>query len=71
MTTMNNTREQQLMEDFEWKLREMEKDHKKKLEEKDRKAEVRCQGQYILHVGILEGGGGGGAGVGGGGIGGE
>ncbi|KAK3868371.1 hypothetical protein Pcinc_026230 [Petrolisthes cinctipes] len=39
MTTMNNTREQQLMEDFEWKLREMEKDHKKKLEERDRKAE--------------------------------
>ncbi|XP_045111920.1 trichohyalin-like isoform X2 [Portunus trituberculatus] len=40
MTTMNSTREQQLMEDFEWKLREMEKDHKKKMEERDRKAEV-------------------------------
>lgn len=39
MTTMNSTREQQLMEDFEWKLREMEKDHKKKLEERERKAE--------------------------------
>ncbi|XP_063885721.1 trichohyalin-like isoform X7 [Scylla paramamosain] len=41
MTTMNSTREQQLMEDFEWKLREMEKDHKKKMEERDRKAEER------------------------------
>nr|XP_053646368.1 rootletin-like isoform X2 [Cherax quadricarinatus] len=41
MNTMNSTREQQLMEDFEWKLREMEKDHKKKLEERDRKAEER------------------------------
>ncbi|KAK4292200.1 hypothetical protein Pmani_035010 [Petrolisthes manimaculis] len=41
MTTMNSAREQQLMEDFEWKLREMEKDHKKKLEERDRKAEER------------------------------
>lgn len=56
MTTMNNTREQQLMEDFEWKLREMEKDHKKKLEEKDRKAEVRC----TVHDGTLGGGAGGG-----------
>lgn len=44
MTTMNSTREQQLMEDFEWKLREMEKDHKKKMEERDRKAEVRTEG---------------------------
>lgn len=41
MTTMNANREQQLMEDFEWKMREMEKDHKKKMEERDRKAEVR------------------------------
>ena len=43
MTTMNSNREQQLMEDFEWKLREMEKDHKKKMEERDRKAEVRIK----------------------------
>ena len=41
MTSMNATREQQLMEDFEWKLREMEKDHKKKMEEREKKAEVR------------------------------
>lgn len=39
INSMNSNREQQLMEDFEWKLREIEKDHKKKLEEKDRMAE--------------------------------
>ncbi|XP_066972142.1 trichohyalin-like isoform X10 [Macrobrachium rosenbergii] len=39
INTMNSNREQQLMEDFEWKLREIEKEHKKKLEEKDRMAE--------------------------------
>ncbi|XP_071542009.1 uncharacterized protein [Panulirus ornatus] len=39
MNTRNSNREQQLMEDFEWKLREMEKEHKKKLDERDRKAE--------------------------------
>ncbi|XP_069167160.1 trichohyalin isoform X6 [Procambarus clarkii] len=43
MTSMNTAREQQLLEDFEWKLREMEKDHKKKLEERDRKAEERIR----------------------------
>ncbi|XP_066972128.1 putative leucine-rich repeat-containing protein DDB_G0290503 isoform X2 [Macrobrachium rosenbergii] len=41
INTMNSNREQQLMEDFEWKLREIEKEHKKKLEEKDRMAEER------------------------------
>ncbi|XP_071542005.1 uncharacterized protein [Panulirus ornatus] len=41
MNTRNSNREQQLMEDFEWKLREMEKEHKKKLDERDRKAEER------------------------------
>ncbi|MPC78040.1 hypothetical protein E2C01_072513 [Portunus trituberculatus] len=49
MTTMNSTREQQLMEDFEWKLREMEKDHKKKMEERDRKAEVRLKKDREWH----------------------
>ncbi|XP_068234835.1 uncharacterized protein [Palaemon carinicauda] len=41
INTMNSNREQQLMEDFEWKLREIEKEHKKKLEEKDRMTEER------------------------------
>ncbi|CAL4107369.1 unnamed protein product, partial [Meganyctiphanes norvegica] len=41
LTAINTTREQQLMEDFEWKLREMEKEHKKKLDEKNRLLEER------------------------------
>ncbi|XP_042219491.1 mucin-17-like isoform X2 [Homarus americanus] len=48
MNTMNSTREQQLMEDFEWKLREMEKDHKKKVEERERKAEERINAMRNL-----------------------
>lgn len=40
LNSTNITREQQMMEDFEWKLREMEKEHKKKLQEKDRQLEV-------------------------------
>ncbi|RXG54039.1 hypothetical protein Avbf_05356 [Armadillidium vulgare] len=39
LNSTNITREQQMMEDFEWKLREMEKEHKKKLQEKDRQLE--------------------------------
>lgn len=41
LNSTNAAREQQMMEDFEWKLREMEKDHKKKLEEKEKQLEVR------------------------------
>ena len=40
INAMHATREQQLMEDFEWKMREMEKEHKKLVEEKERKAGV-------------------------------
>ncbi|CAL4133557.1 unnamed protein product, partial [Meganyctiphanes norvegica] len=39
ITTINQNREQQLMEDFENKLREIERDHKNKIEERDRVAE--------------------------------
>lgn len=56
MTTMNTTREQQLMEDFEWKLREMEKDHKKKMEERDRKAEVSTEGVDFFFLSVYNAG---------------
>ncbi|XP_076056387.1 uncharacterized protein LOC143034339 [Oratosquilla oratoria] len=41
VNTINTSREQQLLEDFEWKLREMEKEHKKKMDEKERMCEER------------------------------
>lgn len=36
---MSSSKEQQMMEDFEWKLREIEREYKRKMEEKDREAE--------------------------------
>jgi hypothetical protein len=37
------------MEDFEWKLREIEREYKRKMEEKDREAEEKwVQSRYLL-----------------------
>ena len=40
MTALSAAREQKLVDDYEWKIREMEKGHKKLLNEKDLKSEV-------------------------------
>lgn len=40
---MNTDREQQLLDDFEWKLREVEQACKKRLEEKERTAKQRIK----------------------------
>ncbi len=47
--TMSSSKEQQMMEDFEWKLREIEREYKRKMEEKDREAEEKwVQSRYLL-----------------------
>ncbi|XP_063231467.1 protein FAM184A-like isoform X4 [Bacillus rossius redtenbacheri] len=43
LRTVNTDREQQLLDDFEWKLREVEQACKRRLEERDRAAEERLR----------------------------
>ncbi|PNF29288.1 hypothetical protein B7P43_G08942 [Cryptotermes secundus] len=43
LRTVNTDREQQLLDDFEWKLREVEQACKRRLEEKDKAAEERLK----------------------------
>jgi hypothetical protein len=40
---VNTDREQQLLDDFEWKLREVEQSCKRRLEEKDKAVEERLK----------------------------
>lgn len=44
--TVSLVKEQQLLDDFEWKLREVEKNCKKRLEDKDKKLDERLQDAY-------------------------
>lgn len=46
LRTINIMKEQQLLDDFEWKLREVEQKCKKRLEDIDRKTEDRLQDAY-------------------------
>ncbi|CAG7829111.1 unnamed protein product [Allacma fusca] len=50
LRTTNSSQEQQLMEDFEWKLREIEASCKKKLQEKDRQVEEKLKEAKVLEV---------------------
>lgn len=43
LRTVNTDREQQLLDDFEWKLREVEQACKRRLEEKDKTVEERLR----------------------------
>jgi CHASE3 domain sensor protein len=43
LRTVNADREQQMLDDFEWKLREVEKNSKKRIEEKTKEAERRIK----------------------------
>lgn len=43
LRTVNSDREQQMLDDFEWKLREVEKSSKKRIEEKTKEAERRIK----------------------------
>jgi hypothetical protein len=43
LRTVNTDREQQLLDDFEWKLREVEQACKRRLEEKDKATEERLK----------------------------
>jgi hypothetical protein len=43
LRTVNSDREQQMLDDFEWKLREVEKNSKKRIEEKTKEAERRIK----------------------------
>ena len=43
LRTVNTDREQQLLDDFEWKLREVEQSCKRRLEEKDKALEERLK----------------------------
>jgi hypothetical protein len=43
LRTVNTDREQQLLDDFEWKLREVEQACKRRLEEKDKAVEERLK----------------------------
>lgn len=46
LRTINIMKEQQLLDDFEWKLREVEQKCKKRLEEMDKKGDERLQDAY-------------------------
>lgn len=46
LRTINILKEQQLLDDFEWKLREVEQKCKKRLEEESRKTDDRLQEAY-------------------------
>jgi len=43
LRTVNSDREQQMLDDFEWKLREVEQNSKKRVEEKAKEAERRVK----------------------------
>lgn len=43
LRTVNSDREQQMLDDFEWKLREVEKTSKKRIEDKTKEAERRIK----------------------------
>lgn len=46
LRTVSMTKEEQMMDDFEWKLREVEKSCKKRIEEKERIANEKLQSTY-------------------------
>lgn len=46
LRNVNSDREQQMFNDFEWKLREVEQTCKKKLEEKERKTEEKIKEKH-------------------------
>lgn len=46
LRTINIMKEQQLLDDFEWKLREVEQKCKKRLEDEERKIDERLQEAY-------------------------
>lgn len=46
LRTVNIVKEQDLLDDFEWKLREVQQTCKKKLDEKEKLIEERLQGAY-------------------------
>lgn len=46
LRTVNILKEQQLLDDFEWKLREVQQTCKKKLDDKDKDVETRLQDAY-------------------------
>lgn len=46
LRTINIMKEQQLLDDFEWKLREVEQKCKKRLEDMDKKTDDRLQDAY-------------------------
>lgn len=46
LRTVNITKEQQMMDDFEWKLREVEKVCKKRLMDKEQKSDEKLQEAY-------------------------
>lgn len=47
LRTVNSDREQQMLDDFEWKLREVEQSAKKRIEEKTKEAERRIRDVQI------------------------